>query len=81
MPYRHEGEGDASLPEQACPDYLIVFPRGSRLTARTDRFTPIHRVRLAHNTVAGAEEMVVYETVWARGHEGRRACPAGEATR
>jgi hypothetical protein len=83
MPYRHEGEeGVLRYLEQACPDYLIVFPAWfPRLTARTDRFTPIHRVRLAHNTVAGAEEMVVYETVWARGHEGRRACPAGEATR
>jgi arabinofuranosyltransferase len=81
IPYRREGEeGVLRYLEQACPDYLIVFPSWfPRLTARNDRFTPIHRVRLAHNTAAGAEEMVVYETVWARGHEDRRACPAGGA--
>ena len=79
IPYRREGEdGVLRYLERVCPDYLIVFPRWfPRLTARTDRFTPIHRVRLANNTVAGAEEMVVYETVWAPGH----ACLRRNATR
>ncbi len=79
IPYRRDGEdGVLRYLERACPDYLIVFPAWfPRLTARADRFTPIHRVRLAHNTVAGAEEMVVYETVWARGH----ACSRGDAAR
>jgi hypothetical protein len=33
----------------------------------------VHRVRLAHNTVAGADEMVVYATPWT----GRRAQAPG----
>ncbi len=76
IPYRREGEdGVLRYLERVCPDYLIVFPRWfPRLTARTDRFTPIHRVRLAHNTVAGAEEMVVYETVWNRWRAAPRPC-------
>ena len=79
IPYRREGEdGVLRYLERVCPDYLIVFPRWfPRLTARTDRFTPIHRVRLAYNTAAGAEEMVVYESVWAPGH----ACLRRNATR
>ena len=45
------------------------------LAARADRFTPIHRVRLEHNIVAGADEMVVYETAWNRWRPGHQACP------
>jgi hypothetical protein len=77
IPYRRDGEaGVLRYLERACPDYLIVFPAWfPELSARTDLFTPVHRVRLAHNTVAGADEMVVYETAWNRWRAGHAACP------
>jgi hypothetical protein len=76
IPFRRDGEkGVLRYLEQACPDYLIVFPAWfPALTARVDLFTPVHRLRLAHNTVAGADEMVVYETVWRRGGPAPRPC-------
>jgi hypothetical protein len=62
--------------ERACPDYLIVFPAWfPTLSAMTDRFQPVYRVRLDHNTVAGADELVVYETIWSRWRADRRPCP------
>jgi len=66
IPYRRQGEaGVLRYLERVCPDYLIVFPAWfPALSAMTDRFRPIYRVRLAHNEVAGADEMVVYETPW-----------------
>jgi arabinofuranosyltransferase len=78
IPYRRDGEeGVLRYLGQSCPDYLIVFPAWfPRLSAMSDRFTPIHRVRLAHNTVAGADEMVVYETPWNRWRVGPRPCGA-----
>jgi hypothetical protein len=75
LPHRVAGE-DAVLAylERACPDYLIVFPAWfPRLTARADRFAPVHQVRLARNTVAGSDLMVVYTTPWT----GRRASDPG----
>jgi hypothetical protein len=71
--------GDAGLLAylaRACPDYLVIFPAWyPGLRARQDLFRPIERVRLAHNVVAGADEMVVYETVWNhRAGGGRAAC-------
>ena len=79
LPYRRDGEaGVLRYLERACPDYLIVFPRWfPRLTAMVERFTPIYRVVLARNTTAGAEEMVVYETIWNRASPAPRPCPAG----
>ena len=76
LPYRKEGEaGVLRYLERTCPDYVIVFPEWfPRLAAMTDRFTPVERVRLARNTVAGASEMVVYETEWSHGRPGPRAC-------
>jgi arabinofuranosyltransferase len=78
LPYKKDGEaGVLRYLERACPDYLIVFPAWfPRLTAMHDRFTPVERVRLRLNTVAGAEEMVVYETVWRRAHPGAPPCPS-----
>ena len=78
IPYRRDGEaGVLRFLERACPDYLIVFPAWfPTLSARTERFTPIHRVRLEHNTVAGADEMVVYETVWNRWRPRHEVCEA-----
>ena len=77
IPYRRDGEpGVLRYLEQTCPDYLIVFPAWfPSLSARTDLFTPVHRVKLDHNTVAGADEMVVYETAWNRGRPVPIACP------
>ena len=77
IPYRREGEaGVLRYLERACPDYLIIFPAWfPALSRRADRFTPIHRVRLEHNAVAGADEMVVYETAWNRWRPGHQACP------
>ncbi|HTY77266.1 MAG TPA: hypothetical protein VMI34_05565 [Candidatus Bathyarchaeia archaeon] len=79
IPYRREGEaGVLRYLTEACPDYLIVFPAWfPGLSARRDLFTPVHRVKLAHNTVAGADEMVVYETVWNRRRPAPTPCPAG----
>ena len=79
LPYRRDGEvGVLRYLERACPDYLIVFPRWfPRLTAMVERFTPIYRVVLARNTTAGAEEMVVYETIWNRASPAPRPCPGG----
>ena len=82
IPYRRDGEaGVLRFLERACPDYLIVFPAWfPTLTAMRERFTPVERVRLSHNTVSGAEEMVVYETEWSRGHPAPRACEGGVAS-
>jgi arabinofuranosyltransferase len=68
IPYRRAGEdGVRRYLEQACPDYLIIFPEWfPKLSAMTERFTPIYRRRLDHNTVSGADEMVVYEARWRR---------------
>jgi hypothetical protein len=79
LPYRRDGEaGVLRFLERACPDYLIVFPAWfPALSARADLFTAIHGIKLEHNTVAGADEMVVYETAWSRWRPGHAACPAG----
>jgi hypothetical protein len=76
IPYRRNGQaGVLSYLERACPEYLIIFPQWfPKLSAMTDRFTPIYRVRLEHNTVAGADEMVVYETPWTRSREADGRC-------
>ncbi|HYB44466.1 MAG TPA: hypothetical protein VEL75_22005 [Candidatus Methylomirabilis sp.] len=79
--YRRDGEaGVLRYLELTCPDYLIVFPEWfPQISAMRDRFTPIYRVRLDHNTVAGADEMVVYETPWRRSAaaRGASACAPG----
>ena len=76
LPYRREGDaGVLRYLERACPDYLIVFPSWfPQMTKRDDLFQPIRRLRLAHNTVSGADEMVVYETAWNRWRADRRPC-------
>jgi len=81
IPYRRDGEaGVLRYLEQTCPDYLIVFPAWFPiLTARADLFTPVHRVRLEHNWVAGADEMVVYQTAWNRWRAAPAACPVPSA--
>jgi hypothetical protein len=77
IPYRRDGEaGVLRYLERACPDYLFIFPAWfPELAARADRFTPLYRLRLGHNTVAGADEMVVYETAWNRWRPAPRPCP------
>jgi hypothetical protein len=77
IPYRREGEAGVSrYLERACPDYLIIFPAWfPALAADSQRFTPIYGVKLPHNTVAGADEMVVYETIWNRWRPGSLPCP------
>jgi hypothetical protein len=79
LPYRRDGElGVLRYLEHACPDYLIIFPRWfPRLIAMPEHFSPIYRVRLQRNSTAGAEEMVVYETVWSRANPAPRPCPQG----
>ncbi len=74
IPYRRHGEqGVLAYLERTCPDYLVIFPDWfPALSAMADRFTPIHQIRLDHNTVAGADLMVVYETPWNR---WKRAAP------
>ena len=83
LPFRRDGEtGVLRFLEQACPDYLIVFPAWfPTLSAMSDRFRPVHRVRLDHNTVAGADELVVYEAIWSRWRADRQPCPGGLAGR
>ena len=80
IPYRRSGDdGVLRYLERVCPDYLIVFPAWfPKLSAMTDRFTPIYRLRLEHNTVAGADEIVVYETPWNRARERSDRCERGE---
>jgi hypothetical protein len=76
IPYRRDGElGVLRYLERACPDYLIIFPAWfPALAGMRDRFIPVYRVRLEHNTVAGADEMVVYETPWNRWRPGGQPC-------
>jgi hypothetical protein len=65
LPYRRAGEaGILRYLTERCPGHVIVFPAWfPRMTARRDLLEPIYRVRLDHNTVAGADEMVVYRLV------------------
>jgi arabinofuranosyltransferase len=81
IPFRRDGEmGVLRYLEQACPDYLIVFPAWfPTLSGMAERFHPVYRVRLAHNEVAGADELVVYETAWSRWRADRRPCPGALA--
>jgi hypothetical protein len=81
IPFRRDGEmGVLRYLERACPDYLIVFPAWfPALSGMSDRFHPVYRVRLDRNEVAGAEEQVVYETVWSRWRPGRQPCPGALA--
>jgi hypothetical protein len=83
LPFRREGEpGVLRFLERACPDYLIVFPAWfPTLSAASDRFRPVYRVRLDHNMVAGADELVVYEAIWSRWRADRQPCPGGLADR
>ena len=77
IPYRRDGEaGVLRYLERACPDYLIIFPAWfPHLSAKPDWLMPIYRLRLEHNTVSGADEMVVYETPWNRWRASPRPCP------
>jgi hypothetical protein len=77
LPYRRGGEaGILRYLERTCPDYLIIFPDWfPELAQRRDRFIPLYRVKLEHNSVAGADLMVVYETVWNRWRPSREPCP------
>ncbi len=77
VPARRQGDaGVLAYLERACPDYLVIFPAWfPGLATRSDLFRPIERVRLAHNVVAGADEMVVYETAWSRRGRPASACP------
>jgi arabinofuranosyltransferase len=63
--YRRDGEaGILRYLTERCPGHVIVFPAWfPRLTARRDVLEPVYRVRLDHNLVAGADEMVVYRLV------------------
>ena len=75
VPARRRGEAAVlAYLERACPDYLVIFPAWfPGLAARGELFSPVERVRLDRNVVAGADEMVVYETVWSR--RGRPPAP------
>jgi len=76
IPYRRRPDGVLRYLEQACPDYLVIFPAWfPDLAARADLFRPLTRVRLAHNVVSGAAEMVLYETIWNRWRPIRAPCP------
>jgi arabinofuranosyltransferase len=81
IPFRRDGEtGVLRYLERVCPDYLIVFPAWfPAISEMADRFQPVYRVRLEHNEVAGADEQVVYETVWSRWRPDRRPCPGALA--
>jgi hypothetical protein len=77
IPFRREGEaGVLRYLERTCPDYLVIFPAWfPTISAMTDRFQPRYHVRLEHNTVAGADELVVYEARWSRWRPDRQPCP------
>ena len=79
LPYRRQGEaGVLRFLGRRCPEYLVVFPAWfPELTARADLFRPVTAVTLAHNVVAGAATMMVYETAWHRARQpAPMACPA-----
>jgi arabinofuranosyltransferase len=65
LAYRRAGDaGILRYLTERCPGHVIVFPAWfPSLTARRDLLEPVYRVRLDHNTVAGADEMVVYRLV------------------
>jgi len=47
------------------PEYAILFPNWyPELTRNRQVLTPVHAVRLENNTIAGGEEMVVYQARW-----------------
>lgn len=75
LPYRRQGpDGVLRYLRQRCPEYLVIFPDWfPELAARADLFRPLTEVSLAHNRVAGAPTMTVYETVW---HRARTPAPA-----
>ena len=77
LPYRRDGQaGVLRYLETVCPDYLIIFPDWfPDLARRADRFTPLYRVKLEQNRVAGADLMVVFETAWNRWRPSRIPCP------
>jgi hypothetical protein len=81
IPFRRDGEmGVLRYLERVCPDYLIIFPAWfPTLTGMSERFRPVYQVRLEHNEVAGADELVVYETVWSRWRPDRQPCPGAVA--
>jgi hypothetical protein len=62
IPYRREGEGGVMrYLAETCPDHVVIFPAWfPRLAARDDLLETRYRVRLEHNEVSGADEMVVY---------------------
>jgi hypothetical protein len=62
IPYRREGEGGViRYLSETCPDHVVIFPEWfPKLTARDDMLEAVYRVRLEHNLVSGADEMVVY---------------------
>src|SRR5262249_53351064 len=62
LPYRRAGDpGILRYLARRCPGHVVVFPAWyPEMTARRDLLEPVYRVRLDHNTVAGADEMVVY---------------------
>jgi hypothetical protein len=78
LSYRRQGPvGLLRYLERVCPDYLVIFPAWfPELAARADLFRPLTGVRLAHNVVSGADEMVVYETAWNRWVPRARPCAA-----
>jgi arabinofuranosyltransferase len=77
LPHRRQGEaGVLRFLETRCPDYLVIFPAWfPALAARADLLQPLVRIRLPHNEVAGADEMVGYETVWNRWRATPVTCP------
>jgi hypothetical protein len=62
IPYRREGEGGVlRYLIESCPDHVVIFPAWfPQMAARSDLLEPQYRVKLDHNEVSGADEMVVY---------------------
>ena len=79
LPYRRQGvDGLLRYLGRRCPEYLVIFPAWfPGLAARADLFRPVTGVTLAHNVVAAAATMTVYETAWHRARQPAPvACPA-----
>lgn len=77
LPYRRAGPGGIlRYLERTCPDYLVIFPAWfPSVVARADLFRPVTQVHLPRNEVAGADTMIVYETVWHRWAPTPVTCP------
>jgi hypothetical protein len=53
--------------EEKRPEYVVVYPAWFPLLEHeSERFPPLHRIRIADNVALAGDELVVYATPWTR---------------